>query len=273
MLPENCSLTGKQICVWRAHRNSINERLSHFRRLILNSYIDITFTAIVPSVKDGGTENKMSGKTIAILGDSYSTYKGYIPEDYAWWYSDEGNELENDVHGVEETWWFPLFKKYKFERIVNSSFSGSTVCYTGYDGQDYSKISFIRRMKREFPASEKTDLMIVFGGTNDFWAGSPVGEAIYGGWSEKDFTAFSPAFSYMLHWLRQEHPDTTILNLTNGDITGAVRENIEKICAHYKVENLVLTDVEKENGHPNRLGMRQIREQVEQWKAFRDAVR
>ena len=42
-------------------------------------------------------------KTVAILGDSYSTFDGYIPEGNACWYftTPQG---ENDVVSVEQTW-------------------------------------------------------------------------------------------------------------------------------------------------------------------------
>ncbi|MGN1154773.1 MAG: SGNH/GDSL hydrolase family protein, partial [Agathobacter sp.] len=48
------------------------------------------------------------GTTMAILGDSYSTYDGYVPDDYATWYNDHGNEAPNDMTSVEQTWWHHL---------------------------------------------------------------------------------------------------------------------------------------------------------------------
>ena len=69
------------------------------------------------------------------------------------------------------------------------------------------------------------------------------------------------------------HPDTVILHLTNDDISGPVRDRILEICACCGVENLELKAIEKENGHPNREGMRQIREQLEAWEPFRKACR
>lgn len=39
---------------------------------------------------------------ILIMGDSYSTYDGYIPKGYHFYYSDERNE-EPIVNGVEKT--------------------------------------------------------------------------------------------------------------------------------------------------------------------------
>lgn len=42
--------------------------------------------------------------TVAVLGDFYSTFDGYIPEGNAAWYSSVP-QGENDVVRVEDTWW------------------------------------------------------------------------------------------------------------------------------------------------------------------------
>ena len=43
-------------------------------------------------------------RTVAVLGDSYSTFDGYIPEGNAAWYFTHP-QGENDVVRVEDTWW------------------------------------------------------------------------------------------------------------------------------------------------------------------------
>ena len=47
-------------------------------------------------------------KTFSVLGDSYSTFEGYIPEGNAWWYS-SSPQGPNDVVKVEDTWWHRPF--------------------------------------------------------------------------------------------------------------------------------------------------------------------
>ena len=70
-------------------------------------------------------------KTVAILGDSYSTFDGYIPEGNACWYftTPQG---ENDVVAVEQTWWHQFCREGGYELVLNESYSGATVCNTGY---------------------------------------------------------------------------------------------------------------------------------------------
>ena len=86
------------------------------------------------------------GNTV-IFGDSYSTFRGYIPEGYAVYYT-ETREIP-DVRRVEDTWWKMLHTELDGNIIRNDSWSGSTVCYTGYNGTDCSATSsFIHRMNK-----------------------------------------------------------------------------------------------------------------------------
>ncbi|MBQ6902581.1 MAG: hypothetical protein IJN71_06195, partial [Oscillospiraceae bacterium] len=66
---------------------------------------------------------------VFIIGDSYSTYEGYIPEGYDFYYSDERKD-NPIVNGVEKTWWNMLANENNLNIILNDSFSGSTICNT-----------------------------------------------------------------------------------------------------------------------------------------------
>lgn len=202
-------------------------------------------------------------KTFGIIGDSYSTYKGFVPEDYASWYADGGNECENDLAGVENTWWKRFEKESGLELVTNCSFSGSAVSYSGYPEMDRVKTSFIYRMKRELGEnSPKSDLILIFSGTNDFWAGAPVGRTKYGFWNADDFKSFGPSFCYMLSYLQKYNPESKFINLINDEITSEIREIQLEACDHFDVECLMLKSIEKQNGHPNTAGMRSIAEQL-----------
>ena len=114
-------------------------------------------------------------RTVAILGDSYSTFDGYIPEGNACWYftTPQG---DNDVVSVEQTWWHQFCEEGGYELLMNESYSGSTICHTGYDGADYSDRSFCYRMNLLVTGDEIADLILVFGGTNDYGNGqAPLG--------------------------------------------------------------------------------------------------
>ena len=114
---------------------------------------------------------------VFLLGDSYSTFLGHIPEGYACWYNLDPAK-DTDVDAVEQTWWHQLFVATESNLIYNNSWSGSTVCHRGYNGDNVCHNSFATRfdnMAREgYFAKNKIDTFIIFGSTNDNWAQSPV---------------------------------------------------------------------------------------------------
>ena len=84
----------------------------------------------------------MSLGNVLIFGDSYSTFKGFIPQGYVDYYRPEGNPKTDLLH-VEETWWHRLITKTESTLLLNDSWSGSTVCNTGYNGDCSKTNSFI----------------------------------------------------------------------------------------------------------------------------------
>lgn len=208
----------------------------------------------------------VKNKNISILGDSYSTYGGWLPDNYSSWYKDTGNTQENDVSDVTQTWWYKLIKDTGNSLLVNCSYSGSTICNTGYSGSDSSATSFITRMKTWLGEHRKTDakpnMIFIFGGTNDVWAGSPIGELQYSNWTENDLKSVLPAFCYMLDYILKWNPGAKIYFITNTNLGVSLSNNLNTACEHYGVKNIILSNIEKENGHPNQVGMQEIEKQI-----------
>ena len=103
-------------------------------------------------------------KTVAVLGDSYSTFEGAIPEGNAIWYFKQNNPNLTDVNSVEQTWWTLLARQKGWKLGMNNSYSGSTICNTGYNKDDYSDRSFTKRMDN---LGENPDVILIFSATND----------------------------------------------------------------------------------------------------------
>ena len=211
------------------------------------------------------TAKAQSSKSISILGDSYSTFQGYLqPDTNAVWYWDNVEAMNTDVHHVRETWWHQFIKKNGYRLCINNSFSGSTICYSGYktvgpDFTDYSDRAFVTRLdKLGCP-----DIIFVFGGTNDSWAGSPIGEYKYSGWTREDLFSFRPAMACLLEKMIDHYPNVKIYFLLNDDLRNEIDESVKAICSHYEVDLIELVDIHKINGHPSVKGMRQICEQIE----------
>ena len=62
---------------------------------------------------------------ISILGDSYSTFIGYIPDGNAIWYT--GTTERTDVSSVRQTWWWKVISEGGYLLEKNDSYSGATV--------------------------------------------------------------------------------------------------------------------------------------------------
>ena len=206
-----------------------------------------------------GTSASYAQLKISILGDSYSTFHGYVmPETNLCWYGVPGEEKENDVTQVDETWWRLLLKEYGYRLERNNSYSGATVCHTGYDGADYSDRSFVTRMSD----LGRPDIILVFGGTNDSWAGVPIGNYQYADWEKEDLYEFRPALCRLMDFLVTNYTNARIYYITNTDLSEPVTESIDVVCRHYGITNIRLHDIDKQWGHPSVQGMKSICEQV-----------
>lgn len=197
-----------------------------------------------------------------IIGDSYSTYGGYIPEGYHTFYSDEREALPI-VKGVEKTWWHQLMTENGLNLVLNDSYSGSTICNTV---REYLSVdtSFIRRMDHyiaeNFFSENKIDTLFIFGGTNDSWIDAPVGETKYADWTEDDLKCVLPAFCYLV--ARAKESAERVICIANTGLKPEITAGFIEACEKNGVKCLVLKDIEKEKGHPTVLGMKQICEQV-----------
>ena len=107
---------------------------------------------------------------VGIIGDSYSTFAGCVPEGYFFYYAPD-KHLESGVVRREQTWWDLLIRETGSTLVINDSFSGSTVCCTGRpDHPAWS--AFALRAPRVFDGSVPLDTIFFLGGTNDSWIDS-----------------------------------------------------------------------------------------------------
>lgn len=200
-------------------------------------------------------------RTVSILGDSYSTFRDYVvPDSNEVWYPNrplDGND-GNDVQQVRQTWWQLFLRQGAFRLCQNNSFSGATICKTGYRGEDYSNRSFVNRLRY----LGSPDIIIVFGGTNDTWAKVPLGDYKYEGWTDSDLYQFRPAMCYMLASLLDRYPNTQVYVVVNDILSKDVTETMVTACKHYGVPYILLKDISKQWGHPSQQGMAQIAEQL-----------
>ena len=73
------------------------------------------------SINDAA-KNPFKDKWVSILGDSISTYNGWVPAGNSYYYP------KDDVNDVKKTWWHILLKKLGAKLCVNESWNGRKVC-------------------------------------------------------------------------------------------------------------------------------------------------
>lgn len=200
-------------------------------------------------------------KSVSILGDSYSTFEGYLqPDTNNVWYF-KIPKHDTDVDTVSQTWWYKFIEDNKYKLCINNSYSGATICNTGYRKADYTHRSFITRMDN----LGKPDIIFIFGGTNDDWAGAPIGEYQYTDYSKKDLYKFRPAMAYLLQFMRKHYRHAAIYFILNSELKDQTVESVRIICKYYKIDCIELHDIDKKGRHPSIKGMEQINEQIKQF--------
>lgn len=190
------------------------------------------------------TRPDLSGKVISIMGDSISTYAGWIPNSqgiddgtgtlrHAVYYPDYGSYLSN----VNMTWWHKLiFDKFKAKFGINESWSGSfvgnnkdtnsattTTCHApGNDTGPDTCMAGNTRIKR-LSANGTPDIIYVYGGTNDIAQPGTPGESLGTFNSATDYstvdittskwTYFVDAYRTMLQRMQYYYPKAKIIAL------------------------------------------------------------
>lgn len=201
-----------------------------------------------------------------ILGDSYSTFEKYVPAGQDVYYYEKGDS-ETDITNVRETWWYQVVKEAHLNLVLNDSWSGATIGYTGYNNLDCSKSSsFIHRLHKliehGFFDTNEIDTVFVFGGTNDDWAMVPLGVSKYENWSNDDLYFVLPAISYFFKILKNALSRAEIYCLINTGLKSEISDEMKTVCEMYNIIPIELNEIDKSYGHPTIKGMKDIAKEV-----------
>ena len=214
---------------------------------------------------------RLYGCKLTILGDSYSTFKGQIPQNNYVFYPFDGID---DVTCPEDTWWYQLIHRRGLKLLLNDSSSGTTVS-TSVREQHKLEDAFVKRMKNSLSSAgvngEKPDCIILFGGTNDDWLEVPVGSLQYEKRTDLDLKQILPAYCEMLSYTVENNPQAAIFAVINTDMKPSTIRSMQEACAHYHVHCVTLHEISKQCGHPDRLGMQQIAGQIDEAMAKAEA--
>jgi hypothetical protein len=225
---------------------------------MMKKILIIIIVGVLASFGANAQSNGGVRQTISILGDSYSTFEGYIPEGYPTWYTTSVDLARTDVIDVKQTWWWKTISEGGYKLGVNDSYSGATISYTGYNDEDYTSRSFITRL----PKLGNPDIILIFGATNDSWTGGRMGEYQYNDFKRSDLFTYRPALAKLLQSAQERYPNVKLYFIINTELLDEITESTKVICNHYGVEYIELRDIEKLNGHPSIKGMNAISMQV-----------
>ena len=152
---------------------------------------------LVVDINEQVNENPFKDKWVSILGDSISTFKGYIPADHDTFYPN-GN-----VDKVEKTWWHLLLTSLGAKLCVNAAFSGKQMSGSGGAVLIGHQVSDIYRKKGQSyinldGTSEVAtqdiypDIVLIFGGINDYRNNATISEPEKDNfWSAHDENSYS----------------------------------------------------------------------------------
>jgi len=118
--------------------------------------------------------NPYKGKVISILGDSISTFAGYIPVADGFNLAHRARYPQSNLlTDVNETWWMQVLTELDAKLGVNDSWAGSRVSNTisGNSGDQGEKAAMASLTRIQNLGSNGTpDVILFYGGTNDIGA-------------------------------------------------------------------------------------------------------
>lgn len=163
----------------------------------------------------------LEGLKLSILGDSISTFDGYIPTDYNIYYPGSG-----EISAVEKTWWFQVLGATGMELNANASSSNTNITGDSQDTTGSAPGCSTKRMIDLTPGDDgpAPDILIVFMGTNDFLRSVELGSFSAPQKQEEGVIEnFCDAYELMLQKLNALYPNTqiyfcTLLETSAGDV-------------------------------------------------------
>ena len=235
------------------------------------------------------TSLSFAGKVVSIMGDSISTFEGWIPVE-------DGHNLNhrkrypqsNLFEDVRLTWWHMLINNLGAKLGVNDSWAGSMVSNTattnsGDIGPDACMASITRITN--LGSNGTPDLIFFYGGTNDAARNVPMGTFEPSKFQQVDLTSttwstFADAYAVAIMRMQHYYPDAKIIAMTPTWTTSyytpqrldEVAKMIKEVCDYFGVAVVDLrkcginqNNLDKTLGdgiHPSALGMEMIEKYV-----------
>lgn len=201
-------------------------------------------------------------KKVSIIGDSISTFRGYIFENQSKRYNpyypnswtENGATVWGNVLSERNTWWWKLiYNQMTNARLeVLNAYSGSSCCYIDANTPNYNKhsvtdaastdYSFRNRYRRE--GIGNPDLVIIYGGRNDFGKYGGSTDDYLGSYSESAietqynealdksyvYRNFTNALTGLITEIHIDHPNTKFLVLCHDMISDGYESSCKAVA-------------------------------------------
>lgn len=178
----------------------------------------------VALIKDKIGSSNLSGKKLSVMGDSISAFQGYIPSGNAAYYTGQNS----GVSSFEQMWWQRICDQTGMRRLVINAWSGSKVSGIDASISNFVPMSDVSRAQGLHTEDDDPDIIIVFGGTNDFSK------------ENADIVTFEDAYHLMINRMQARYKSAKIYCLslpifvrTNTDKTGIEKNDEEKTVFDY----------------------------------------
>lgn len=168
----------------------------------LNSSIGISVYCIDWNINK--IESTEKGKKLSIFGDSISTFKGWIPEGNAVYYTG----TSHGVSKVQETWWMKTIMALGYELLVNNSWSGRAVSSVRDGNPDHATSGGYREQNvlQLKSGNVLPDVIIIKMGINDYNLECPLGNYDGSTALPSDPSTFTNAYAMMLDLIMTNFP-------------------------------------------------------------------
>nr|DAG09924.1 MAG TPA: GDSL-like Lipase/Acylhydrolase [Caudoviricetes sp.] len=183
-----------------------------------------TLDSEVALIKDKIGSSNLSGKKLSVMGDSISAFQGYIPSGNAAYYTGQNS----GVSSYEQMWWQRICDQTGMHRLVINAWSGSKVSGIDASISNFVPMSDVSRAQGLHTEDDDPDIIIVFGGTNDFSK------------ENADIVTFEDAYHLMINRMQARYKSAKIYCLslpifvrTNTDKTGIEKNDEEKTVFDY----------------------------------------
>lgn len=212
-------------------------------------------------VPEGLTSELEPSKTkrISVIGDSISTFRGFVPYGYSCHYP----TTDGDLTSVSQTYWYRLAYDLMSDAVIdrNIAYSGTAVARTTNEGSSEQKWfgkDFCTRFIQQGGVGNP-DIVLIHGGTNDYGhnvdnladgvemhsADAPSDEAFAEMFAKADAavtraeiealddTTFCTAYIKLMCLIRERHPQAKIVCIIGDYLTTGIEKSTIRIAEHY----------------------------------------